>query len=74
MSLIRDLLTGKDSATYEIARVSGAAVVATFLGLSAYAVIGKGQHFDPQEFGIGAGAVIAAMGAALKLTEKSQTP
>jgi uncharacterized membrane protein len=72
MNLIKDLLTGQDNVTYQIARVSGAAVVVTFIALSAYAVIGKGQPFDPQQFGIGAGAVIAAMGAALKLTEKSE--
>lgn len=54
----------------EIARTSGALVVLTFLGLSIYSVVWKHQHFDMQSFGIGAGAVIGALGAALKLTAK----
>ncbi|MGC8519960.1 MAG: hypothetical protein ACP5P4_15800 [Steroidobacteraceae bacterium] len=74
MNALQTMLTDA-TGTYEIAKASGALVVITYLGLSIYAVVWKGQTFDPQSFGIGAGAVIAAMGAALKLTQKpSATP
>ncbi len=70
MNALKTMLSDA-AGTYEIAKASGALVVLTYLGLAIYAVVVKGQTFDPQSFGIGAGAVIAAMGAALKLTQKS---
>ena len=70
MSALKNMLADA-TGTYEIAKASGALVVLTYIGLSVYAVVVKAQPFDPQSFGIGAGAVIAAMGAALKLTQKS---
>ncbi len=51
-----------------IARSCGAAIVVTYIGMTVYAIVWKGQHFDMQSFGIGAGAVIAAMGAAERLS------
>lgn len=69
MNALKTMLSDA-TGTYEIAKASGALVVLTYLGLAIYAVVAKGQTFDPQSFGIGAGAVIAAMGAALKLTQK----
>ena len=69
MSALKNMLADA-TGTYEIAKASGALVVLTYIGLSVYAVVVKAQPFDPQSFGIGAGAVIAAMGAALKLTQK----
>lgn len=70
MKLLKDLITESDNLTYDIARVAGASVVITYLGLAVYSVVWKGQAFDAQSFGIGAGAVIAAMGAALRLTQE----
>ena len=72
MSALKNMLADA-TGTYEIAKASGALVVLTYIGLAVYAVVAKGQPFDPQSFGIGAGAVIAAMGAALKLTQKPTT-
>ena len=67
----KDSLTGVDGESYAIAKVLGCAIVATFLGLSIAAFI-TGRPFDMQAFGIGAGAAVAAMGAAIKLTESSE--
>jgi hypothetical protein len=67
----RDSLTGIDGESYAIAKVLGCAIVGTFLGLSIAAFI-TGKPFDMQAFGIGAGAAVAAMGAAIKLTETSE--
>ena len=72
MKLVNDVLTGKDNTTYDIARVAGAVTVLTFLGLSIYSVVFKSQTFDMQSFGVGAGAVIAAMGAALGMKAKTE--
>jgi hypothetical protein len=68
---MRDSLTGLDGQSYAVAKVMGVAIVATFLGLSIAAFI-TGKDFDAQAFGIGAGAAVAAMGAAIKLTETSE--
>jgi hypothetical protein len=37
--------------------------------LSGYSVLVKGQPFNIQEYGIGVGALVAALGAAIKLSE-----
>ena len=50
--------------TIELHLVMGAVSVFVFLGLSAYTVIAQAQHFDPQTFGIGLGAVFTATGVA----------
>lgn len=70
--LIIDMLTGKDGSTYDVVRVGGVMTLLTFLALAAYAVVAKGQTWDPQAFGIGAGAVIAAVGAACGLKAKTE--
>jgi hypothetical protein len=70
VKLLKDLITEGDNITYDIARVSGASMVLTYLGLAIYSVVWKAQHFDPQSFGIGAGAVVGALGAALRLTRE----
>ncbi len=59
------LFTAKDNSSLDIAKISGALTVLSFVALSIYAVVAKGQTWDPTAFGVGAGAVIAAMGAAL---------
>lgn len=71
MKVVRDSLTALDGQTYAVAKVAGVAIVIVFLGLSIAAFI-TGKAFDAQAFGIGAGAAVAAMGAAIKLTESSE--
>lgn len=74
-TVIKDCLTGIDGVTYDPARCYGAIAVFTFLGLAIYAVVYKGQAWDPQAYGIGFGAVLAgfAWGVATKAkTEPNQ--
>lgn len=71
MTIMRDSLTGIDGQTYAVAKVAGVAIVLTFLALSIAAFI-TGKAFDMAAFGLGAGAAVAAMGAAIKLTESSE--
>lgn len=71
MRALRDALTGLDGETYAVAKIAGLLIVFVFLGLSVASFI-TGKPFDAQSFGIGAGAAVAAMGAAIKLTESSE--
>ena len=71
MSVLRDVLTGVDNSTFAVAKVCGVALTLTFIGLAIAAFI-TGKPFGMTEFGTGAGLVVAAMGAAIKLTETSE--
>lgn len=46
--------------------------VLTFLFLSVYAVVYRGQTFDPQGFGIGLGAAIGTAAAGMGLKSKME--
>lgn len=70
--LLKDMLTGKDNATYDVSRVCGILGVLTFLGLEIFQVVARHTAFDMQTFGIGFGAVIAAMGAAVRLKASTE--
>ncbi|MGH9724566.1 MAG: hypothetical protein ACRD41_05820 [Candidatus Acidiferrales bacterium] len=79
MKLLSNMLTGKDNATYDIARVSGLLGVLTFLGLEIFQVVhashlqpAQAAIFDMQTFGIGLGLVITAMATALKIKETTE--
>lgn len=72
MKFLSNILTGKDNATYDISRVSGALGVLTFLGLETFQVVHRGTSFDMQAFGIGFGTVVAALAAALKIKETTE--
>ncbi|GAC1457704.1 MAG: hypothetical protein NVSMB70_01680 [Chamaesiphon sp.] len=71
MKFLKDALTGIDNQTFSGPKVAGFAVVCTFLGL-AIADLVMNKRFDPQAFGVGAGAAIAAMGVAIKMAETSE--
>lgn len=68
MAAIRHVLTGRDNETFAHARVLAAVGVAWYLVLGAWAVLVRGQPFDPQAFGIGLGAALAAGGFAVQTT------
>jgi hypothetical protein len=65
----KDALTEHDGETFDPIKLLGMAVVAVFLVLSVVAFF-SGKTFDAVAYGTGAGLVIAAMGTAIKLTEK----
>lgn len=75
MKWLRDLLTETDGATHDIVRWAAAIGSVNAIGLSAYDVIGHAAHFDFQNYGIGFGAMLAGVGAALKMKpETKETP
>ena len=71
MRWIRNILTEGDNFTFSSPRIAGFSVLATFIGLAVGDLV-KNGHFDPQAFGIGAGAVMAAFGAAIHMGEPKQ--
>lgn len=72
MSFFRTLLTGKDNKTYDAIRVLGLAIGFGFVFLGGYAVIKNKQNFDFMGYGTGAGLVVTAIGAALKLKDSTE--
>ncbi|MBV8464623.1 MAG: hypothetical protein JO218_01645 [Burkholderiales bacterium] len=62
-----ELITGDDNTTLDPHFALGVLAVLIGLGLEVYAVA-AGKAFDLQGFGIGAGALIAGMGAGKKLS------
>ena len=72
MSIVRQLLTGIDNETHDLVRWIGLGGSLTALGLQIYVVVVKGQAFDLQAFGIGLGALVASVGAALGLKAKTE--
>lgn len=57
---------------WDIGRVLWAIAVLVFLALACIAVLLNKQTFDPQTFGIGLGAVMAAGGAALGMKHRTE--
>jgi hypothetical protein len=71
MALLKDILTGIDGQSYALVKVMGLMLTLVYMGLSIAAFV-TGKPFDGSAYGIGAAAVVAAMGAAMKLTENSE--
>jgi hypothetical protein len=72
MKALKDIVTGIDGETHDIARWIAAAASLEGLGLVAYDVIWQHAHFDLQTFGIGLGAVLVSLGAALRLKQDTE--
>jgi hypothetical protein len=70
--IFRQLLTGKDNATHDVARWLAVASFAVGLGLTIYATVVRGQLFNLSDFGLGIGALFVGAGAAIKLKEGSE--
>ena len=71
--VLKQLLTGKDGQTHDIMRWLCLVTCLAALGLEIYVVaVIRTQSFDVQSFGIGMGAVFAAVGAGLKLKEGTE--
>lgn len=69
MKYLKDILTEIDGESYSTARAAALAGLLEYLVLAAWDFFQSG-HFQMQEFGIGLGAVIAAVGVAIKMGEK----
>lgn len=67
--LLRELIVGPKDAAEGVQLMAWLGFL-TFLGLAIWAVVGKGQAFDPQGYGIGIGAVLASAGAGLGMKSR----
>lgn len=67
---LKDMLTDNQDVLC-IVRTAAAAVVTTGLGLAVYDVVVQHAKFDIQAYGIGSAAILASVGAALKLKPDS---
>lgn len=56
--------------TWDLSRVLMASMAVAYIGQSIYALV-RGQHFDWQAFGIGAGAITGGGGAGVWMHGKS---
>ncbi|MGH9351266.1 MAG: amino acid ABC transporter substrate-binding protein [Terriglobia bacterium] len=68
--MLHDMLYQNDG-TLDLSRVLMAVLVLAYIGQSAYALT-RGQAFDWQSFGIGAGALMAGSGGGVLMHSKAQ--
>ena len=73
--ILRQLLTGADNSTHDVGRWLWLAGFIAYIAFQGYAIL-KGQSWDPQEFSIGLGAVLALGGAgvAVKASTEPKAP
>ena len=74
MNWLLQLVTGKDNKTHDVVRWGGLLGTLQALAFTAYDVIGHAAHFNLQEYGIGLGALLGAVGAALGLKKDTEPP
>jgi hypothetical protein len=72
MKFIKDMLTGIDNDTWDIARVTFLVGFFVFVGLEIYQVVFNGQTFEMINFGTAFGAMIATLGVTLKLKQDTE--
>jgi hypothetical protein len=70
--ILKDLFTGRDNATYSLARVLWGLLVLVFAINSLNDLLVLHNHFDPQAFGIGVGSLMAGGGIALGQQAKTE--
>lgn len=68
LQFIRKITTGKDNETPDVIRVGGILIGFQFIVLAGV----NWDKFDPTGYGTGAGLVLAAIGAALRLKQPSE--
>lgn len=71
MMFIRHLLTGIDGKSYDVGRVLWLYIGIAFIAFEAYE-LHHGGHFDPNNFGIGSGAILGGGGAGIGLKAKTE--
>ncbi len=72
MNRLLDLITALDGRSLVISKVLGLLLVLTFICLEVYQVILGKPVFNEIAYGTGAGLVIGAMAAAIKITETTE--
>lgn len=71
---LRHLITEADCHTVDVKRVIGLAGTGSFFGLAAWSVVINHSPFDAQSYGIGLGALLTAVGAAIGLGASGERP
>lgn len=69
---IRKLTTGRDNHTPDLIRIGGVLLGFQFILLAGWDAFGLRNAFDPMAYGGGAAALLAAIGAALRLKQSSE--
>jgi hypothetical protein len=72
MDWLQHIVTGKDNQTHDVIRWGAVLGTLQALALSAYDVVAHNAHFDLQAYGVGMGALFAAVGAALGMKKDSE--
>lgn len=71
LALVQQVISEPNNHTICPVRIGGILALTQGLALSAYSVVVQGAAFDLQAFGVGAGVLLAAVGAALGLKKDS---
>lgn len=71
LKAIKNMFTGVDNETWDIGRILWAKVSIVYCAISSYHVVAHGA-FDPQNWAIGASAILAGGGGALSLKSKTE--
>ena len=69
---LRYLTTGKDNQSPDILRVMGALMGVQFIVNSGWSLAVSGQAWDPNAYGVGAAALLAALGIAMGVARKTE--
>jgi hypothetical protein len=72
LQFIRSITTGRDNETPDLIRIGGILLGFQFLLLAGWDAFGLRNAFDPMAYGGGAAALLAAIGAALRLKQPSE--
>lgn len=72
LMFIRKLTTGRDNHTPDLIRIGGVLIGFQFILLAGWDAFGLRNAFDPMAYGGGAAALLAAIGAALRLKQTSE--
>lgn len=67
LAWVRILTSSRDNKTPDVIRIGGILLGTQFMILAGWDILAHGHHFDPMNYGTGAAALLAAIGAALRL-------
>lgn len=67
-TFIREITTARDNQTSDLIRVTGLAMAVQFIWLAG----SNWEKFSPTEYGTGAGLILAALGAAMRVARPTE--
>jgi hypothetical protein len=67
-TFIREITTARDNSTSDLIRVTGLAMAVQFIWLAG----ANWDKFSPTEYGTGAGLILAALGAAMRVARPTE--